>query len=48
MLVKFEQIRIVQTSWNFELFDQKLRLFKIIFLQSVDAILENVSVAAMN
>ena len=31
MLVKFEQIRIVRTTQNFEFFDKKNRLFKIIF-----------------
>ena len=46
MLVKFEQNRMVQTTRNFELFDKKKnRFFKKHFLQSVDAILEHISVA---
>ena len=52
MLVEFEQNRMVQTTRNFELFFQKnktkhkkKRVFEIHFWQSVDAILEDVSVA---
>ena len=44
MLVKFEQICIVPTTQNFELFD-KNQAFKNHFWQSVDAILEDVFVA---
>ena len=45
MLVKFEQIRMVRTTRNFELFDQKIVVFFLNhFWQSVDAILEDVSV----
>ena len=44
MLVKFEQNIQVQTTPNFELFDQKNGFFKP-FWQNVDAILEDVSVA---
>ena len=42
MLVKFEQNRIVLNTRNFELPEKKKknRVFKIIFWQSVDAILE--------
>ena len=43
MLVEFEQNRMVQTTRKFELFDKK-RVFKNLFWQSVDAILEHVSV----
>ena len=55
MPVKFEQNRMVQSTRNFVLFDQKKKkkkkkkkksvFFKTIFSQSVDAILEDVSVA---
>ena len=41
MLVKFEQNRMVWTIQNFELFDKKMVNH---FWQSVDAILEDVSV----
>ena len=41
MLSKFEQNRMVRTIQNIELFDKK---WLTIFLQSVDAILEEVSV----
>ena len=41
MLVKFEQNRMVQTVQNFEPLDNK---WLTIFLQRVDAILEDVSV----
>ena len=44
MLVKLKQNRMVQTTQNFELFDKKLGFSKL-FWQSVDAILEDVSVA---
>ena len=44
MLVKFEQNRVVQTTHNFELFDKKPGFLKP-FLQSVEAILKDVSVA---
>ena len=44
MLVKFEQNRIFQTTRNCELFDKKPGFFKKHFWQSVDAILEDVSV----
>ena len=44
MLVKFEQIRIVRTTLNFELFDKKSGFLKH-FWQSVDTIFEDVSVA---
>ena len=40
VLVKIEQNRMVRTIQIFELFDQK---WLIIFLQSVDALLEDVS-----
>ena len=42
MLVKFKQNRMVQTTWNFELFDKK-RVFYSHFWQRADAILEDVS-----
>ena len=46
MLVKFEQNLMIQTTRNFELFDKKKNGFVItIFWQSVDAILEDISVA---
>ena len=45
MLVKFEQNRMVQTTQNFDLFDKKAGFKKKHFWQSVDAILEDVSVA---
>ena len=41
MLVKFEQNRMVWTIQNFEIFDKN---WLIIFWQSVDALLEDVSV----
>ena len=44
MLVKFEQNCLVQTTQNVELFDKK-RGFLNHFWQSVNAILEDVSVA---
>ena len=44
MLVKFEQNYMVKTTRDFEVFDKK-RVFKKHFWQSVDAILEDVSVA---
>ena len=44
MLVKFEQRRMVQTTRNFEHFDEKPGFLNH-FWQSVEAILENVSVA---
>ena len=31
MLVKFEQIRMVETTQNFALFDKKKQVFKTIF-----------------
>ena len=40
----FEQIRIVLTTQNFELFDKKSDFLKS-FWQSIDAIFEEVSVA---
>ena len=43
MLVKFEQNRMVRTIENYEVFEKKVVNH---FLQSVDAILEDVSVAA--
>ena len=43
MLVKFEQNRKVQTTRNFKLFDKKWAFYNL-FWQTVDAILENVSV----
>ena len=42
---KFEQNRKVQTTRNFELSDKKLGCLKIFLTKSVDAILEDVSVA---
>ena len=47
MIVKFEQNRMVQTTRNFELFDQKKKGFFFYnhFWQRVDAIMEDVSVA---
>ena len=47
MLVKFEQNCMVQTTRNFKLFVKKKTLFFFLnnFWQSVDAILEHVSVA---
>ena len=45
MLVKFEQNRMVVIRQNFELFDKKNGFKKIHFRRSVDAILEDVSVA---
>ena len=52
MLVEFEQNRMVQTTPNCELYDQKkkkkkgfLKFLSRFFLQSVDAILKDVSVA---
>ena len=42
MLVKFEQNCMVQTTWNFELFDKKPGFLKNIFWQSVDALLEDI------
>ena len=45
MLVKFEQNLMVQSTWNFELFDKKPRFFKPFLLQSDDTILEDVPVA---
>ena len=46
MLVTFKQHRVVQTTWNFELFDKKKNAaFYIHFWQRVDAILEDVSLA---
>ena len=44
MLVKFEQNRMVQTTWNLELFDKKKIVFYNHFGQRNDAILEDVSV----
>ena len=44
MLVQFEQNRMVQTTRNLEHFD----IFLKPFLQSVDAILEDASVAERN
>ena len=44
MLLKFEQNCMVQTTRNFELFD-KNRFYQNHFWQSVDTILEDVSVA---
>ena len=44
MLVKFQQNSMVQTTQNFELFDKKTGS-SYHFWQSVDAILEDVSVA---
>ena len=44
MLVKFEQNRMVETTWNFELFEKK-NVFLNYFWQSVGAILVHVSVA---
>ena len=44
MLVQFEQIRIVPTTRNFEIFDKKSGFLKLIW-QSVDAILGDISVA---
>ena len=45
MLVKFEQIRMVQTRQKFEVFDKtKTVFFKNHFWQIVDAILEDISV----
>ena len=44
MPVKFEHNRMVQTTRNFELFDKK-RVFYNHFWQSVDAIVEDISVA---
>ena len=43
MLVKFEQIRMVRTIQNAVIFDKKKK-WLIDFWQSVDAILEDVSV----
>ena len=40
MLVKFDQIRMVWTIQNFDLFDKKMVKY---FRQRVDAILEDVS-----
>ena len=45
MLVKFEQNCMVQTTRNFEILDKKRVFLKKQFWQSVDAILEDVSVA---
>ena len=46
MLVKFEQNRMVQITRNLELFAKKKnQVYENHFWQSVDAILENVSVA---
>ena len=48
MLVKFEQNCMVQTTRNYEFFfkqQKKNRFFKNYFWQSVDAILEEISVA---
>ena len=46
MLVKFEQNRMVQTTWNFEPFDKKKKkVFYNHFWQRVDAILGDVSEA---
>ena len=50
MVLKFEQNRMAQTARNFKLFDKKKKkkktgFFKTICLKSVDAILEDVSVA---
>ena len=45
MLVKFEQNRMVKTSQNLKLFDKKKTGFLKPFRQSIDAILEGVSVA---
>ena len=48
MLVKFDKNCMVQTTRNFELFDQKKkkkRIFYNHFWQRVDAILEDVSAA---
>ena len=47
MLVKFKQKRMVQTTRCFELFWQKKRVFYNHFWQRVDAILEDVSFAAI-
>ena len=44
MVVKFEQIRIVPTTRNVEFWQKKNQVFKSNFWQSVDAILEDVSV----
>ena len=44
MLVKFEQNRMAQTTWNFELSDKNRFFFYNRFWQRVDAILEDVSV----
>ena len=44
MQVKFEQNRMVQFTQNFGLFDLKTSFFLNTFWQSVDAILEDVSV----
>ena len=44
-MVKFEQNCMVQTTRNFGFFDKKNRVFKNHFWQSVDTILEDVSVA---
>ena len=44
MLVKFEQNCMVQTTQNFELFDQKNQVFYNHFWQRVDAIFEDISV----
>ena len=46
ILVKFEQNYMVETTWNFELFDKKKkkkkRFFMNHFWQSADAILEDI------
>ena len=44
MLVEFEQNHMVQTTWNFELFDKKMINH---FWQSVDATLEDFSVTKL-
>ena len=45
MLVEFEQNCMVQTTRKFELFDKKTEFLKTIFDKSIDAILEDISVA---
>ena len=45
MQAKFEQKCMIQTTRNFELFEKKTQVFKNNSWQSVDAILEGVSVA---